>query len=154
MEQAIAEATDDSSRTASFIVWRTRELLAGRGHAGVEPSRATMFLLFSRLSAGKHTTGSAATRNWPGITSRDALPPGDSTIPLSWNEPLPSMTCCDALTTARPRPTISRGPPVPPGNPGGQGGREPPGTGGSQPARAPERQPGREPGHPKYRSLP
>jgi hypothetical protein len=30
MGQAIAEATDDSSRTASFIVWRTRQILAGR----------------------------------------------------------------------------------------------------------------------------
>jgi hypothetical protein len=62
MEQAIAEATEDSSRTASFIVWRTREILAGQGQEATEPSRATMFRLFSRLSAGKHTTGSAATR--------------------------------------------------------------------------------------------
>ena len=62
MEQAIAEATEDSSRTASFIVWRTREILAGLGQEAAEPSRATMFRLFSRLSAGKHTTGSAATR--------------------------------------------------------------------------------------------
>jgi transposase InsO family protein len=43
-------------------VWRTRQLLAERGEAGKEPSRATMFRLFSRLSAGRHTTGSAATR--------------------------------------------------------------------------------------------
>jgi transposase InsO family protein len=62
MEEAIAEATDDSSRTATFIVWRTRQLLAERGQADKEPSRATMFRLFSRLSAGRHTTGSAATR--------------------------------------------------------------------------------------------
>ena len=62
MEQAIAEATEESSRTATFIVWRTRQLLAERGQAGMEPSRATMFRLFSRLSAGRHTTGSAATR--------------------------------------------------------------------------------------------
>ena len=62
MEQAIAEATDQSSRTATFIVWRTRELLAERGEAGKEPSRATMFRLFARLSAGRHTTGSASTR--------------------------------------------------------------------------------------------
>jgi hypothetical protein len=62
MEQAIAEATEESSRTATFIVWRTRQLLAERGQAGKEPSRATMFRLFSRLSAGRHTTGSAATR--------------------------------------------------------------------------------------------
>jgi len=62
MGQAIAEATDDSSRTATFIVWRTRQLLAERGQGEREPSRATMFRLFSRLSAGRHTTGSAATR--------------------------------------------------------------------------------------------
>jgi hypothetical protein len=62
MEQAVAEATDESSRTATFIVWRTRQILAERGQAGREPSRATMFRLFSRLSAGRHTTGSAATR--------------------------------------------------------------------------------------------
>ena len=62
MEQAIAEAADESSRAATFIVWRTREILAERGQTVVEPSRATMFRLFSRLSAGKHTTGSAATR--------------------------------------------------------------------------------------------
>lgn len=62
MEQAIAEAADESSRTATFIVWRTHQLLAERGEAGKEPSRATMFRLFSRLSAGRHTTGSAATR--------------------------------------------------------------------------------------------
>ena len=62
MEQAIAEATEESSRTATFIVWRTRELLAERGEAGKEPSRATMFRLFARLSAGRHTTGSASTR--------------------------------------------------------------------------------------------
>ena len=62
MEKAIAEATEESSRTATFIVWRTRQLLAEQGQASLEPSRATMFRLFSRLSAGKHTTGSAATR--------------------------------------------------------------------------------------------
>jgi hypothetical protein len=62
MGQAIAEATEESSRTATFIIWRTRQLLAERGEADKEPSRATMFRLFSRLSAGRHTTGSAATR--------------------------------------------------------------------------------------------
>lgn len=62
MEQAIAEATEESSRTATFIVWRTRQILAGQGQSAREPSRATMFRLFSRLSAGRHATGSAATR--------------------------------------------------------------------------------------------
>ena len=62
MEQAIAEATDESSRTATFIVWRTRQILTEQGQSDREPSRATMFRLFSRLSAARHTTGSAATR--------------------------------------------------------------------------------------------
>jgi putative transposase len=62
MGQAIAEATDESSRTATFIVWRTRQILAEQGQSDREPSRATMFRLFSRLSAGRHATGSAATR--------------------------------------------------------------------------------------------
>ena len=49
-------------RDVSFSSWRTRQLLAERGQADKEPSRATMFRLFSRLSAGRHTTGSAVTR--------------------------------------------------------------------------------------------
>jgi len=49
MGQAIAEAAEESSRTATFIVWRTRQLLAEQGQADKEPSRATMFRLFSRF---------------------------------------------------------------------------------------------------------
>jgi transposase InsO family protein len=62
MAQAIAEATDESSKAATFTVWRTRELLAERGETDKLPSRATLYRLYSRLSAGRHTTGSAATR--------------------------------------------------------------------------------------------
>jgi hypothetical protein len=62
MGQAIAEAADESSRTATFIIWRTRQILTEQGQPDREPSRATMFRLFCRLSAGRHTTGSAATR--------------------------------------------------------------------------------------------
>ncbi len=62
MEEAIGEAADDSSRAATFIVWRTRQLLSERGQAGKTPSRATLYRLFARLSAGRHTTGSASTR--------------------------------------------------------------------------------------------
>ena len=76
MEQAIAEATEGSSRTATFIVWRTRQILAERGQAAAEPSRATMFRLFSRLSAGKHTTGSAATRRGAGRPAAADVRPG------------------------------------------------------------------------------
>ena len=62
MRRAIGEATGESSRTAAFIIWRTRELLAAAGEHEGTPSRATMYRLFARLSAGRHTTGSAATR--------------------------------------------------------------------------------------------
>jgi hypothetical protein len=63
MRQAIEEATDASSRTASFMIWRTREILTAAGiSADVVPSQRTMYRLFDTLSRGKHTTGSASTR--------------------------------------------------------------------------------------------
>ena len=64
MRQAIGEATDASTRTASYIFWRAGEILdAGHGAGAVElPSRASRYRLFSALSAGRHTTGSARTR--------------------------------------------------------------------------------------------
>lgn len=64
MRQAIEEATDDSSRTASFVLWRTGQILgAGESSAPQEmPSRRTLYRLFAKLSAGLHTTGSATTR--------------------------------------------------------------------------------------------
>ena len=63
MRQAIDEATNDSSRTGSFVIWRTREILTAAGAgAQVLPSQRTMYRLFDTLSRGKHTTGSASTR--------------------------------------------------------------------------------------------
>jgi hypothetical protein len=64
MRQAIGEATDASTRTASYIFWRAGQILdAGHGAGTVElPSRASLYRLFSALSAGRHTTGSARTR--------------------------------------------------------------------------------------------
>ncbi len=64
MRQAISEATDASTRTASYIFWRTGQILgAEHGTGAVElPSRASLYRLFSVLSAGRHTTGSARTR--------------------------------------------------------------------------------------------
>jgi hypothetical protein len=63
MRQAIEEATDDSSRTASFMIWRTCEILTAAGiSADVAPSQRTMYRLFDTLSRGRHTTGSASTR--------------------------------------------------------------------------------------------
>lgn len=64
MRQAIGEATDAPTRTASYVFWRAGQILDARHGAGtVElPSRASLYRLFSVLSAGRHTTGSARTR--------------------------------------------------------------------------------------------
>ncbi len=64
MRQAIDEATDASTRTAPYVFWRAGQILeAGHGPGAVAlPSRASLYRLFSALSAGRHTTGSARTR--------------------------------------------------------------------------------------------
>lgn len=64
MRQAIAEATQESSRTATFLFWRTGQILeAAHGPGVVElPSQRSLYRLLEKLSAGKHTTGSARTR--------------------------------------------------------------------------------------------
>jgi transposase InsO family protein len=64
MQAAIAEATDASTRTASFLLWRTEQILAERPDVDqiVMPSRATLYRLLGRLTVGLHTTGSARTR--------------------------------------------------------------------------------------------
>ena len=64
MRQAISEAAGDSTRTAVFVLRRTRQILAesgGEPEGGI-PSRSTLYRLFSRLQDGRHTTGSASTR--------------------------------------------------------------------------------------------
>jgi Mu transposase, C-terminal len=64
MRQAIGEAAGESTRTAAFVFRRTRQILAGEGggEAGKLPSERTLYRLFARLEAGRHTTGSARTR--------------------------------------------------------------------------------------------
>ena len=63
MRQAIGEATDESTRTAVFVFRRTRQILAeSGGDAAKMPSERTLYRLFARLQAGRHTTGSAKTR--------------------------------------------------------------------------------------------
>jgi transposase InsO family protein len=62
MRQAIGEATGVSSRTAGFIIWRTREILAEADYDGPVPSERTFYRLFGTLSHGRHVTGSASTR--------------------------------------------------------------------------------------------
>ena len=64
MRQAIAETAEDSTRTAAFVLRRTRQILAASDEqaVGEMPSERTLYRLFGRLQAGKHATGSARTR--------------------------------------------------------------------------------------------
>ncbi|GLX47764.1 transposase [Streptomyces hygroscopicus subsp. hygroscopicus] len=76
MRQAIDETTEDSSKTIGFIVWRTKQILAGRDEV---PSRATLYRLYSKLATGTHATGSARTRR--SIKARPCGPFGE--VPAS-----------------------------------------------------------------------
>ncbi|MEF3115215.1 Mu transposase C-terminal domain-containing protein [Streptomyces chrestomyceticus] len=64
MRQAISEAADASTRTGTFLLWRTEQILKA-GECGQEaklPSRRTLYRLLDKLTTGTHTTGSAKTR--------------------------------------------------------------------------------------------
>jgi hypothetical protein len=78
MRQAIAEATQESSRTATFVFWRTGQILeAAHGPGVIElPSQRSLYRLLDKLSAGKHTTGSARTRR--SLASRPCGPFGQA----------------------------------------------------------------------------
>ncbi|MFI5746928.1 transposase family protein [Streptomyces sp. NPDC051644] len=64
MRQAISEAVDASTRTGTFLLWRTGEILKSNDEdRGTQPpSRATLYRLLDKLASGTHTTGSAVTR--------------------------------------------------------------------------------------------
>jgi len=64
LQQAISEQSARSTKSASFYLWRTREILASQygSDAVPMPARATFYRLFERVTAGQHTTGSARTR--------------------------------------------------------------------------------------------
>ena len=63
MRQAIEEGVDASTRTGSFLIWRTEEILRGReGEPVVLPSERTLYRVLAKLTAGTHATGSAVTR--------------------------------------------------------------------------------------------
>lgn len=84
---AVAEATDASSRTGAFILWRAGAILAERfgddARPARMPSRTTSYQLLAALSCGRHTTGSATTRrsmaNRPDgpFSRREAISPGE-----------------------------------------------------------------------------
>jgi transposase InsO family protein len=62
MRQAIGEASSASSRTAGYVIWRTREILSDGGYDGPVPSGRTFYRLFGTLSHGRQVTGSSSTR--------------------------------------------------------------------------------------------
>lgn len=64
MRQAIGEAVDASTRTGTFLLWRTSEILktSPEGQQVRLPSQRTLYRLLGKLTAGTHTTGSATTR--------------------------------------------------------------------------------------------
>ncbi|WP_432171232.1 Mu transposase C-terminal domain-containing protein [Streptomyces sp. 1222.5] len=64
MRQAIAEATDASTRRGTFLLWRTGEILrqTPAGRAVKLPSERTLYRLLDKLTGNTHTFGSATTR--------------------------------------------------------------------------------------------
>ncbi|WUD05985.1 hypothetical protein OG586_06965 [Streptomyces murinus] len=64
MRQAIDEAVDASTRTGTFLLWRTGEILKAspEGHQVRLPSQRTLYRLLGKLTVGTRTTGSATTR--------------------------------------------------------------------------------------------
>jgi hypothetical protein len=107
MAKAIAEAAGQSSRTATYVFWRTGQILdAERGPGTVAmPSRRSLYRLFETLSAGRHTTGSARTRrslaDRPGgpFGEADAWAPGE--VMQIDSTPLDVLVRLDDGVTAR-----------------------------------------------------
>lgn len=57
LQQAVSDHAASSTRTASFYLWRTREILVSQyGPDTVPmPARATFYRLFERVTAGQHS---------------------------------------------------------------------------------------------------
>jgi hypothetical protein len=80
IEQVIKKATDKSTRTGTYALWKVEQDLAAEYGPGVVPmpSRATFFRLFRRLAHGQHVTGSARTRQT--MASQPKRPYGTYTV--------------------------------------------------------------------------
>jgi len=80
MRRAIDEASDGPTRTAAFVFRRTRQILASsaEGETAKMPPERTLYRIFSRLQAGRHTTGSARTRR--SLAGRPKGPFGQVTV--------------------------------------------------------------------------
>ncbi|WP_031223477.1 Mu transposase C-terminal domain-containing protein [Streptomyces roseochromogenus] len=62
MRQAIKEGEDDSTRTGTYIIWRTGEILKEAGEPVELPSQATLYRLLAKLSQGNPVSATARNR--------------------------------------------------------------------------------------------
>ncbi|PZT77305.1 MULTISPECIES: TnsA-like heteromeric transposase endonuclease subunit [unclassified Streptomyces] len=62
MRQAIKEGVDDSTRTGTYIIWRTGEILRENGETVELPSQSTLYRLLSKLTYGKPVSATARNR--------------------------------------------------------------------------------------------
>jgi hypothetical protein len=62
MRQAIKEGEDDSTRTGTYIIWRTGEILKEAGEPVELPSQATLYRLLAKLSQGNPVSATARSR--------------------------------------------------------------------------------------------
>lgn len=62
MRQAIKEGVDDSTRTGTYTLWRTGEILREKGETVELPSKSTLYRLLAKLSQGTGTSQTARTR--------------------------------------------------------------------------------------------
>ncbi|MFF3753292.1 integrase, partial [Streptomyces sp. NPDC002018] len=62
MRQAIEEGKDDSTRTGTYVIWRTSEILRENGATVELPSQATLYRLLAKLSHGNPVSATARNR--------------------------------------------------------------------------------------------
>jgi hypothetical protein len=105
MRTAIAEAKHASTRTAGFVIWRTRQMLAAEESAGPVPSERTLYRLFARLSQGQRTTATARSRQSLAARPEGAFSQIEVTAPGEVMQidstPLDVMVLLDEAVTAR-----------------------------------------------------
>ncbi|WTT88875.1 hypothetical protein OHN73_11335 [Streptomyces sp. NBC_00519] len=62
MRQAIKEGIDDSTRTGTYIIWRTGEILWESSETVELPSQSTLYRLLAKLTFGKPVSATARNR--------------------------------------------------------------------------------------------
>ncbi len=62
MRQAIREGVDASTRTGTYLIWRTGEILREKGETARMPSQSTLYRLLAKLSQGNSVSKTARNR--------------------------------------------------------------------------------------------